>query len=110
MISADISKQNNGYVKLSVGFLDTASNSIFVADMDYLESADTRNMDNAYYPVWPETEFTLEYSWDPVVFAINDGANSVVPLFIPESYGATFEEAISTVDGKYTYADEGQTV
>jgi hypothetical protein len=110
VINADIGGQNIGYVKLFVGFLDTASNSIFVADMDYLESADTRNMDGVYYPVWPEAEFTLEYSWDPVVFAINDGANSVVALFNPESYGATFEEAIYTVDGKYTYADEGQTV
>jgi hypothetical protein len=109
-ISADINGQNIGYVKLFVGYLDTISNSIFVADMDYLESADTRLVDGVYYPVWPEEEFTLEYTWDPVVFAINDGANSVVALFKPESYGATFEEAIYTVDGKYTYADEEQTV
>jgi hypothetical protein len=62
VISADISGQNIGYIKLFVGFLDTASNSVFVTEMDYLESADTRNLDDVYYPVWPEAEFTLEYS------------------------------------------------
>ena len=110
VISADISGENIGYVKLFVGFLDSASNAIFIADMDYLESADTRSLDGVYYPVWPEETFTLGYTWDPVVFAIHDGADSVVTLFNPESYGATFEEAIYTVDGWYTYADEGQTV
>jgi hypothetical protein len=110
LVSADISGENIGYVKLFVGFLDSNSNSIFVADMDYLESADTRVVDGVYYPVWPEEAFTLEYAWDPVVFAINDGVNSVVALFKPESYGASFEEAVYTVDGKYTFVDEGQTV
>lgn len=110
VISADISGENIGYVKLLVGFLDASSNAIFIADMDYLESADTRSLDGVYYPVWPEEAFTLEYAWEPVVFAINDGRNSVVALFNPESYGKTFQDAVYTVDGLYTYADEGQTV
>ena len=50
-ISADISGENIGYVKLFVGYLDSASNSIFIADMDYLESYDTREIDGVYYPV-----------------------------------------------------------
>ena len=93
-----------------VGYYDVATSSIFVADMDYLESSDTREIEGVYYPVWPEGEFAIEFSWDPVIFAINDGVNSVPALFTPQSYGATWEEAIYTVDGNYTYADEGQTV
>ncbi len=110
VINADISGQNIGYVKLFVGFYDTPSNSIFVADMDYLESSDTRELNGVYYPVWPTEDFSLEYSWDPTIFSISDGVNLVPALFKPQSYGATFEEAVYTVDGKYTYADEGQTV
>ncbi len=109
-IGADISGENIGYVKLFVGYLDSASNSIFIADMDYLESADTRQVDGVYYPVWPADEFALEYDWEPVVFSISDGTRSVVALFKPQSYGATWEEATYTVDGTYTYADEGQSV
>jgi hypothetical protein len=108
LLNADVSGTNVGHVKLFVGFYDANSNSIFVADMDYLESADTREIDGIYYPVWPEGGFTLEFSWEPIVFAINDGTNSVPALFTPKSYGATFEEAVYTVDGYYTYADDGQ--
>jgi hypothetical protein len=110
LLSVDISGQNVGYVKLFVGFYDLESNSIFVADTDYLESDDTREIDGVYYPVWPEgDEFTMEFEWEPVVFAINDGANRVVAHFTPQSYGASFEDAIYSVDGTYTYADGGES-
>ncbi len=43
-----------------------------------------------------------------MVFAINDGVNTVTALFTPRSYGATFEQAIYTVDGTYTFTDSGE--
>ncbi len=109
LFSADVSGNNLGYAFLYTGFLDEASNSVFVADMDYLESPETVEVDGVYYPAWPEGEFTMEFEWEPLVFAINDGENSVSALFSPAEYGASFEEAIYTVDGIYTYAD-GETV
>jgi hypothetical protein len=109
-LRADVSGQNIGYIYLWVGFYDQASNSIFVADMDYLESADTREIDGIYYPIWPEGgEFSVEFAWEPLVFAINDGVNSVMAMFTPETYGRTFEEAVYTVDGIYTYASGGES-
>ncbi len=110
LLSTDITGNNVGYVYLFVGFYDQASNAIFVADSDYLESATSREIDGVYYPVWSDRgEFTLEFEWEPVVFAINDGQNSVVAHFEPQTYGASFEEAIYTVEGIYTYADGGET-
>lgn len=110
LISTDIQGENIGYVYLFVGFYDQAASSIFVADRDYLESSDTREVDGVYYPVWPEGgDFRLEFEWEPVVFAISDGTDSVVALFTPESYGRSFEEAVYTVDGIYTYANDGET-
>ncbi|HMQ56614.1 MAG TPA: hypothetical protein PKD98_31330, partial [Anaerolineae bacterium] len=74
------------------------------------ESDETREVEGVYYPVWSQQdEFTMEFEWEPVVFAIDDGANRVVARFEPQSYGATFEEAIYTVDGLYTFADGGET-
>lgn len=106
LLSTDVQGENVGYAYLFVGFYDQASNSIFVADRDYLESAETREIDGVYYPVWPESgDFALEFEWEPVVFAIDDGLDQVVALFTPTSYGATFEEAVYTVEGIYTYAD-----
>ncbi|MGD8626547.1 MAG: clostripain-related cysteine peptidase, partial [Anaerolineae bacterium] len=110
LLSSDVQGQNIGYAYLFAGYYDQASNSIFVADRDYLESAETHEIDGVYYPVWPESgDFTLEFEWEPVVFAIDDGENTVVALFRPERYGATYEEAVYSVDGTYTYADGGES-
>jgi hypothetical protein len=43
------------------------------------------------------------------MFAISDGVDSVLALFTPQSYGASPEEAIYTVEGMYTYADGGES-
>jgi hypothetical protein len=43
-----------------------------------------------------------------VVFGISDGTNLEVALFTPETYGKTFEEAIYSVDGIYTFRDGGE--
>jgi len=110
ILSTDIRGQNIGYVYLWVGFYDKEANAIFVADTDYLESDDTREIDGVYYPDWGEgSEFTMEFEWEPLMFAIDDGVDSVVARFTPHSYGASFEEAIYTVDGIYTYADGGES-
>jgi hypothetical protein len=110
ILSTDIRGENVGHVYLLVGFHDKESNSIFVIDRDYLESDDTREIDGVYYPDWGEGgEFTMEFEWEPVVFAINDGVDREVALFTPEAYGASPEEAVYTVDGTYVYASDGES-
>jgi len=104
VLSADISGQNLGYVLLFAGYYDREANSLYVADMDYLESDDTREVDGIYYPVWPEEVFTLEFEWEPLVYYISDGTTTVPAQLTPASYGASAEEAVYTVDGVYAYA------
>lgn len=109
-ISADIKGKNIGYIYLFVGYYDQASNSVFVADTDYLESGDTRQLNGVYYPQWSQdSEFNLKYSWDPTVFAVGDGQNTYLAWFEPQSFGASFEDAVYTVDGTYTFASTGKT-
>ena len=110
LMSADVTGENIGYIYFFTGFFDQASNSIYMADMDYLESTQSKEIDGVYYPVWSENqEFTLEFEWEPLMFAISDGSNQAIALLKPQSYGRTFEEAVYTVDGIYTYADSGDT-
>jgi hypothetical protein len=109
LLSVDINGPSVGHVYLFVGFYDPDSNSILVADTDYLESDRTREIDGVYYPDWGEGEFTMEFEWDPVVFYVNDGDNSALALFTPERYGASYEDTVYTVEGIYTYADGGET-
>jgi len=105
LLSTDISGENVGYVYLFAGFLDQQANSIYVADMDYLDSGDTREIDGVYYPDWGEGAFTMEFEWEPLMFAINDGVTSVTAALMPQSFGASAEEAVYTVDGIYSFAD-----
>jgi hypothetical protein len=108
-LSVDISGQNIGYVYLFVGYYDQASNSIFVADTDYLESPDTRQVDDVFYPKWPSGDtFTMNFNWEPTIFALSDGVETATALLTPESYGASAEDAVYTVDGMYTFADSGE--
>jgi hypothetical protein len=107
-LTTDISGANIGYIRLLVGYLDKANRSIYTIDSDYLESAETRELDGVYYPDWGTQDFTLAFSWEPIVFAIDDGATTAVALLTPESYGATAQEAVYSVEGTYTFADSGE--
>jgi hypothetical protein len=110
ILSTDIRGQNVGYVYFFTGFYDQESNSIFMADTDYLESDESQEIDGVYYPVWPDDgEFTLEFEWEPLMYAISDGVDSALAALRPESYGASPEDAVYTVDGIYTYADGGES-
>jgi hypothetical protein len=108
LLSADVDGENIGHIKFFAGYFDREGRSIYIADMDFLESADTRQLDGVYYPDWGQGAFTLEFEWEPIVFAISDGSQRAVALFSPQDYGATAEQAVYTVDGTYTYADGEQ--
>jgi len=92
-------------------YYDQSNNAIFVADTDFLESPNTQQVDGVYYPKWGSSgAFTVKFDWDPYVFTISDGTNKAVALFTPQSYGATAEEAIYSVDGVYTFAADGTSL
>ncbi len=107
-LTADISGENIGYIRFMAGYLDSANNSVNVADSDYLQSSQSQELNGVFYPDWGETDFTLAFNWEPLVFAINDGTNSAVALLNPETYGASPEEAVYRVEGLYTFADSGE--
>jgi hypothetical protein len=108
-LSTSITGQNIGYVYLFIGLYDANSNSIFVADTDYLESSETRELSGVYYPVWPQSEsFKINFNWDGSIFSVSDGTNSVLALLAPIAYGASAENAVYSLDGTYTFADTGE--
>ena len=108
-LSANITGQNIGYAYLFIGLYDANSNSIFVADTDYLESSDTRQVGGVYYPAWPKSEtFSINFNWDGSLFSVSDGTTSTVALFTPIAYGASASEAVYSLSGTYTFADSGE--
>ena len=51
----------------------------------------------------------MEFEWEPLMFAISNGVDSVLAPLTPQTYGAVREQATYTVDGIYTYADGGES-
>jgi hypothetical protein len=110
-LSTDISGQNIGYIYLFVGFYDRDVNSINIADMDFMESPESQQVNGVFYPVWSQNRaFTLAFDWDPVVFAISDGINTIPALLQPLEYGASYEDAVYVVDGSFTFYNTGDTL
>ena len=109
-LSTTITGKNIGYIYLFTGLVDTASNSIYVADTDFLESPSTGTENGVYYPIWPDAEtFKLNFDFEPLVFTITDGTESGIALLNPVSYGASAEQAVYAVDGTYTFSETGET-
>jgi hypothetical protein len=109
-LSADIEGENVGYVYFFTGLFDEASNSILMADTDYLESPDTQSLNGVFYPVWPDSSaFRMNFNWEPTLFSITDGRQSAVALFNPVSYGASAEDAVYAVEGTYTFSQTGES-
>jgi hypothetical protein len=105
-LTSRIQGKNIGYIYLFVGMYDSSANAIFKADMDYLESPETQELNGVFYPQWnASNSFNLELEWEPTIFQITDGKNTAVALFTPRVYGASAQDAIYTVDGTYHYAD-----
>jgi hypothetical protein len=110
-LSTSIAGKNLGYVYLFIGLYDANSNSIFVADTDYLESPNTQELSGVYYPVWPQGDsFKLNFNWDGSIFTVSDGTTSSLALLAPVAYGASAEEAVYTLKGTYTFADSGEQI
>lgn len=108
-LSVDVSGSNIGYIYLMVGYLDQTAKSLNITDTDYIESPQTKQVGGVYYPVWKEGGFTMNFTWDPVVFAISDGTQNAVALFQPVQYGASAADAEYTVEGNYTFAQTGES-
>jgi len=109
-LSMDISGSNIGYVYLFVGYFDQNAKSLNVTDTDYIESPNTKQVGGVYYPVWNEGQTTtLNFDWDPIVFAVSDGTQNAVALFQPVQYGASSADAEYTVEGTYTFSQTGES-
>ncbi|MDD4043703.1 MAG: clostripain-related cysteine peptidase [Anaerolineaceae bacterium] len=108
-LSAVINGDNIGYIYFFTGLLDETSNSIYVADTDYLESPQTGQEAGVYYPIWPDGEFRLNFEFEPILFTITDGNQEILALFNPQTYGRDFTEATYYVEGTYTYQNTGES-
>lgn len=110
LMETEVTGDRVGFIYLFVGYLDEESNAIQVLDIDYLDAEETKQIGGVFYPDWGSSgTVTIEFEWEPILFAINDGQHSEIALLNPEDYGASPEDAIYAVDGIYTFAKSKQS-
>jgi hypothetical protein len=110
-VSATVSGSNIAFVYSFVGYYDEDSNSVWIADMDYIFADDTRQMGGVYYPDWGDSDSVeVSYDWDGTIFLISNGDESAYALIQPQDYGAPDENPTYAVQGEYTFKKSGKTV
>jgi hypothetical protein len=104
ILSTTARGENIGFVYLFVGYYDEARNALRFADQDFIEGDATQEVNGVFYPVWNGPEVAIDFEWEPVLYAIDDGAQVVPALLNPEDYGATAEDAAFSSEGTYVFA------
>jgi hypothetical protein len=108
LLRTTVTGTNIGYIYLFVGLKDEQTRSTLIADMDFIVADDTRQIGGIYYPDWgDEGKVTIELPWQPFLFALDDGFDSIHCLLLPRIYGATKDDMTYTVEGLYTPAKNG---
>jgi hypothetical protein len=104
VLSTQIRGQDIGYIYLFVGYYNAERNAILFADQDFVEAPNSRQVNGVYFPDWGTSGVVdLAYTWDPVLYAISDGQQTVPALINPETYGATVAESTYSTDGIFNF-------
>lgn len=110
-VSTQVTGGNVAYIYLYTIYFDPQYDAFLTANMDFVGSDDTREINGVFYPDWGEgAVLELEVDWDATIYYISDGneEDDQFAYFKPEVYGATAEEDIYAVRGIYTFQDSGQ--
>ncbi len=97
--------KNVGYVKLFVGFTISSPTRSTSPTKTICRAVKRARRAGCTTPFGLKTSSRSKFTWEPIVFAINDGKRSVPTLFTPETYGASPADTLYTVEGIYTSAD-----
>jgi|GEM_PF-403417 len=106
LIQTDVSGSRLGYVFSFIGRFLPREDVLIIEDMDYIFADASQETNGVVYPAWPPEGIAIDFPWEPIVFAINDGETSVRALFQPETYD---DSPTYMVEGLYTFADSGSS-
>ena len=105
-LTTEISGDRLAYIYTFIGRILPEEELLVIEDRDFLFAEENNEVDGVVYPVWPEGSVSVDYDWEPYIYAINDGTNSVRALLNPDTYDV--ETPTYSVDGIYTFADSGE--
>lgn len=109
-ISTQITGTNVAYIYMYTLFFNEVDNSYLVADVDYIDAGQTKEIGGVHFPDWGEENvIPLDIDWMPTVYMITDGdeKNDQFALFEPQTYGAQLVDTVYSLKGTYTPQNGG---
>lgn len=107
-VGVSVDGEQIGFIYFFTGFYNPDDDSILVADIDYIDAGESREVSGVFYPEWgADRPVEFDYEWQPLRYGISDGSQTVFALFEPADYGASDDSATYTVSGTYSFADGG---
>jgi hypothetical protein len=101
-MQTEVTGDRLGFLYSFIGRVSPEEELLIVEDIDYLFSDETQVIGGVPYPVWSPEGVTIDFDWEPIIYAINDGSTSVRALLAPDTYGDTPTYA---TEGTYVFAD-----
>ncbi|MEW5960405.1 MAG: clostripain-related cysteine peptidase, partial [Chloroflexota bacterium] len=87
-IQSEVSGDRLAYLYTFIGRFLPRQDVLLIEDKDYLFADESKEVNGVKYPVWPDGAFTIDFDWEPTVYAVSDGKTSLKALIEPESYDA----------------------
>ncbi|MEI7989402.1 MAG: clostripain-related cysteine peptidase [Chloroflexota bacterium] len=110
-VSTDLTGVKNiAYVYIFTMYYSKEDDTFLAADMDYVFSENSKDLDGIYYPDWGEEDpVSLKVEWEPTIYYMSDGneKNDQFALFEPQNYGVSDKDDVYAVNGIYTFKASG---
>jgi hypothetical protein len=98
----EVSGERLGFLYSFIGRVLPDEELLIIEDVDYLFSDETQVIGGVPYPVWSPEGVTIDFDWEPIIYAINDGSTSVRALLEPDTYG---DVPTYATEGTFVFAD-----
>jgi hypothetical protein len=106
-LQTQVTGDHLGFLYSFVGRVLPDEERLIIEDVDYLFAEETATVGGVPYPVWSPHGVSVDFDWEPQVYAINDGAHTVRALLAPDTYGKVPTYA---TEGTYVFADGSDSV
>jgi hypothetical protein len=106
-MQTEVTGERLGFLYSFIGRILPDEELLIIEDIDYLFSDETQEIGGVPYPVWWPEGVSIDFDWEPLIYAINDGVSSVRALVAPDTYGDTPTYA---TEGTYVFVDGSEPV
>ena len=107
IVRTEVTGDQLGFLYSFIGHVLPDEELLIIEDVDYLFSDETKTVGGVPYPVWTPDGVTINFEWEPITYAINDGTNSVHALLAPDTYG---DIPTYATEGTFVFADGSEPV